>query len=93
MGEEYKNEEVYVTDYALRITHYVVTDHPLPIADRDTRESSVREMVKEALDFCFSTNRFLGRKALPTTFLQAKTLTKKCYFYFFFLAQVLSFKL
>ncbi|NAT11188.1 hypothetical protein C4E22_06570 [ANME-1 cluster archaeon AG-394-G06] len=51
MGEEYKNEEVYVTDYALRITHYVVTDHTLPIADRATRESPVREMVKELKEF------------------------------------------
>jgi hypothetical protein len=31
-------------------------------------------MVNDALDFCFSKNRFLGRKALPTTFLLRKNL-------------------
>jgi len=71
------------------------------------RESPVREMVKEALDFSFSTNLFfqtLGKfnqqtfsksltknaaqasreeKLYQQLFCFAKTLTKKCYFYFF----------
>ena len=40
-------------DSALSITHYEsqITDHTLPIADRDTRESPVREMVKELKEF------------------------------------------
>jgi len=46
------------------------------------RESPVRERVNEALDFCFSTNRFLGRKALPKElypFLaQVLSLERKC---------------
>ena len=36
----------FVIDHRLRIT-----DHTLPIADRDTRESPVREMVKELKEF------------------------------------------
>ena len=37
----------------LRITNHRlrITDHTLPIADRDTRESPVREMVKELKEF------------------------------------------
>jgi len=36
----------FVIDHRLRIT-----DHTLPIADRDTRESPVREIVKELKEF------------------------------------------
>ncbi|MGB3459318.1 MAG: UDP binding domain-containing protein [Halobacteriota archaeon] len=36
----------HITNHRLRIT-----DHTLPIADRDTRESPVREMVKELKEF------------------------------------------
>jgi len=36
----------FVIDHTLRIT-----DHTLPIADRDTRESPVKEMVKELKEF------------------------------------------
>ena len=41
------------TDYPSPITDHVllVTDYTLPIADRDTRESPVREMVKELKEF------------------------------------------
>ncbi|NMX21998.1 hypothetical protein C5S30_06120 [ANME-1 cluster archaeon GoMg4] len=49
-----------------------VADYILPPEGRaykenvpDTRESPVREMVKEALSFSFSTNLFFKRKALP----------------------------
>ena len=37
----------------LRITNHRsrITDHTLPIADRDTRESPVREIVKELKEF------------------------------------------
>jgi len=35
-----------ITDYAL-----LITDHGLPIADRDTRESLVREIIKELKEF------------------------------------------
>ena len=37
----------------LRITNHRsrITDHALPITDRDTRESPVREMVKELKEF------------------------------------------
>ena len=37
MGDKYKAEELSC----------ILTDHALPIADRDTRESPVRETVKE----------------------------------------------
>ncbi|NOR77013.1 MAG: hypothetical protein GQ523_00960 [Methanophagales archaeon] len=36
----------FVIDHRSRITH-----HTLPIADRDTRESPVKEMVKELKEF------------------------------------------
>jgi len=39
----------WIAHYRSRITNHRlrITDHTLPIADRDTRESPVREMVKE----------------------------------------------
>ena len=51
MGDEYKNEEVYVTypitdyvvtDHGLRITHYgsPITDHRSPITDYASRNMS-----------------------------------------------------
>ena len=125
MGNRY-----WIAHYRSRITNHRlrITDHTLPIADRDTRESPVKEMVKElkefgvevygydpllskeeleafgvkALDnlnvkmdcvivavaheefkrFSFSTNLFLGRKALPKElypFLaQVLSLERKC---------------
>ena len=51
MGDEYKNEEVYVTDHVITDHGLRITDHTLPIADRDTRESPVKEMVKELKEF------------------------------------------
>ena len=64
------------TDHASRITHHPlpitdhvlrVTDHTLPIADRDTRESPVREMVKELKEFgveAYGYDPLLSKEAL-----------------------------
>jgi UDPglucose 6-dehydrogenase/UDP-N-acetyl-D-galactosamine dehydrogenase len=42
------NNSLHTSQYY--ISH--ITDHALPIADRDTRESQVKEMVKELKEFC-----------------------------------------
>ena len=44
---------MYITYLRSRITNHRsrITDHALPIADRDTRESPVKEIVKELKEF------------------------------------------
>jgi UDP-N-acetyl-D-galactosamine dehydrogenase len=53
MGKGLTSNGYWIAHYRSHITNHRlrITDHTLPIADRDTRESSVREMVKELKEF------------------------------------------
>ena len=53
MGKGLTGNGYWIAHYRSHITNHRlrITDHTLPIADRDTRESPVREMVKELKEF------------------------------------------